>query len=163
MNKIKQALIFLILPLLIFACSPTKVAKKPPPFRIVRTTLAKDVDDRGTRGIPLNPTTTFTTEDPEVVSSVEYENLLGKHKLRWEWYDPRGNLYTKTGNYPIKSSKNNLISIDGKECMIMDSIPDDDNIIYGRDLGIYALSSSFTRFIDSFFTTNFKKAREIKF
>ena len=115
MNKIKQALIFLILPLLIFACSPTKVAKKPPPFRIVRTTLAKDVDDRGTRGIPLNPTTTFTTEDPEVVSFVEYENLLGKHKLRWEWYDPRGNLYTKTGNYPIKSSKNKYIK-EGSAC-----------------------------------------------
>jgi len=114
-NRLKQAFIFLILPLFIFACSSIKVAKKPSPFRIVRTTLSKGVDDRGTRGIPLNPTTTFTTEDPEVLSFVEYENLLGKHKLRWEWYDPRGNLYTKTGNYPIKSSKNKYIK-EGSAC-----------------------------------------------
>jgi sugar-specific transcriptional regulator TrmB len=31
----------------------------------------------------------------------------------------------------IKSSKNNFISIDGKECMIINAKPDDDNIIYG--------------------------------
>ncbi|MBD3355122.1 hypothetical protein GF361_04005 [Candidatus Woesearchaeota archaeon] len=63
----------------------------------------------------------------------------------------------------INSSKNNFISVDGKECMIIDANPDDDNIIYGRDLGIFALSPSFTRFLDSFFLANFKKAREVKF
>ncbi len=105
MNKIKEAFIFLILPLFIFACSSTKEIKKPPPFRIVDTILAKGVDDRGARGIPLNPTTTFTTEDPEVISFIEYENLSGKHELRWEWYDPDGKLYTTTENYPIKSSR----------------------------------------------------------
>jgi len=115
MNRIKQAFIFLILPLLIFACASTKVVKKPPPFRIVETTLAKGVDDRGTRGIPLNPTTTFTTEDPEVISFIEYENLSGKHELRWEWYDPDGKLYSKTGNYPIRSSKNKYIK-EGSAC-----------------------------------------------
>jgi hypothetical protein len=47
--------------------------------------------------------------------------------------------------------------------MIIDSIPDDDNIIYGRDLGISALSTSFTRFIDNFFTANFNKSKEIRF
>ena len=109
MNKTKQAFIFLILPLFISACSSTKVVKKPPPFRIVETTLSKGVDDKGTRGIPLNPTTTFTTEDPEVISFIEYANLSGKHVLRWEWYGPDGKLYSKTGNYPIKSSRNRYI------------------------------------------------------
>jgi len=63
----------------------------------------------------------------------------------------------------IKSSKNNFISIDGKESLVINVIPDDDNIMYGRDLGISALSSSFTKFIDHFFEANFKRGREIRF
>lgn len=61
----------------------------------------------------------------------------------------------------IKSSKNNFISIDGKECLVINAIPDDDNIIYGRDLGIFALSSSFTKFLDNFFASNFRRARNV--
>ena len=109
MKTLKAPSVFLILPLLIFACASTKAVKKPPPFRIVRATLAKGVDDRGTRGIPVNPTTTFTTQDPQVVSFVEYENLSGRHELRWEWYSPDGKLYSKTRNYPIKSSTDKYI------------------------------------------------------
>ncbi len=63
----------------------------------------------------------------------------------------------------IKSSENNLISIDGNECMVINPKPDDDNIIYGRDIGISAVSKSFTRFMDIFFETSFRKAREIRF
>ncbi len=33
----------------------------------------------------------------------------GKHRLRWEWYDPDGKLYSRTGNYQIRSSKNKYI------------------------------------------------------
>lgn len=109
MNKNKYVFIFLILPPFIFACSTTKIIKKPPPFRIVETILAKGVDDRGTRGIPLNPTATFTTDDREVVSFIGYENLSGKHELRWEWYGPEGKLYSKTRDYPIRSSKDKYI------------------------------------------------------
>ncbi|MBD3249301.1 hypothetical protein GF336_04615 [Candidatus Woesearchaeota archaeon] len=63
----------------------------------------------------------------------------------------------------IESAKSNLISIDGKESLITSPSPDDDNILYGRDLGISAASSSFTRFIDNFFEINFKKAKEIRY
>jgi sugar-specific transcriptional regulator TrmB len=61
----------------------------------------------------------------------------------------------------VKSSKNNLLSADGKESLIIEPIPDDDNILYGRDLGIYAVSSSFTKFLDNFFEHSFKKAKPI--
>jgi len=63
----------------------------------------------------------------------------------------------------IKSSKNNFISIDNKKSMIIEADPDDDNIMYGRDLGIIASSISFTKFIDGFFKNQFKKAKEVKF
>ncbi len=56
-----------------------------------------------------------------------------------------------------------MLSTDGKECMIIEPIPDDDNTVYGRDFGIIASSSSFTTFLDGFFKLNFDKAKEIKF
>jgi len=63
----------------------------------------------------------------------------------------------------IPKTNNNLFSVDGKESMIIEPTPDDDNIIYGRDFGIIASSDSFTRFLDNYFVSNFNKAREIKF
>ncbi|MBW2311934.1 MAG: caspase family protein [Deltaproteobacteria bacterium] len=109
MKTIEQAFIFLMLPLFVFSCSSTKLVKKPPRFNIVEITLAKDVEDKGTFAIPVNPTTTFTTDDPQVVSFIEYENLSGRHTLRWEWYDPEGKLYQRTGNYPIRASRDKYI------------------------------------------------------
>ena len=63
----------------------------------------------------------------------------------------------------IPDTNNNLFSVDGKECMMIEPTPDDDNIIYGRDFGITASSNSFTKFLDSFFESNFKKAKQVKF
>ena len=61
----------------------------------------------------------------------------------------------------IKNAENNFFSIDNKECILIEPIPDDDNIIYGRDLGIWVSSPSFTKFMDDFFTSSFKRARSI--
>ena len=58
-----------------------------------------------------------------------------------------------------KSAESHLFSVDGKECLIIEPIPDDENILYGRDLGIWVSSASFTRFLEDFFISNFKKAR----
>jgi len=60
----------------------------------------------------------------------------------------------------VKSSDNNYISIDNKESMVIEPIPDDDNLIYGRDLGIWVSSPSFTKFMDEFFCSSFRKARD---
>lgn len=83
--------------------------EKPPDFRITETTLAKGIDDQGTHAIPVNPTATFTTEDREVISFIDYKNLSGSHALRWEWYDPEVGLYAKTSNYPMQSSRGKYI------------------------------------------------------
>ncbi len=61
----------------------------------------------------------------------------------------------------VKSANNNLFSIDDKECLIIEPMPDDENILYGRDLGVWVSSSSFTKFMCDFFATNFKKAKSV--
>ena len=52
-------------------------------------------------------------------------------------------------------AKNHFISIDGQECLVIDPIADDENLVYGRDVGVWVSSSSFTHFLDDFFHTNF--------
>ena len=61
----------------------------------------------------------------------------------------------------IKNAENNFFSIDNKECLIIEPIPDDDNIVYGRDLGMWVSSPSFTKFMDGFFISNYKRARKV--
>lgn len=109
MNRLKASFILLILPLFVFACSSTREIRQPPHFGVVKTTLAEGIDDKGTAGVPLNLTTTFSTLDSEIISHVELRNLSGKHNLRWEWYDSNGNLYYATENYPIETSKEKYV------------------------------------------------------
>jgi hypothetical protein len=104
MDRLKVSVIFLTLSFLSFACASTKQVEKIPPFKFVGTTLSKGVEDKGEIGIPLEPTDKFTTEDSEVIALVKFENLSGKHTLRWEWYNPTGNLYYSTENFPLETS-----------------------------------------------------------
>ena len=104
MLQLKKFYVFLILSCLIFACSSTKQIKRPPSFKFAGTGLSKGISKQGVTAIPLEPTSTFSTEDAEVIAHVKLENLCGRHKLRWDWYDPEGNLYFSSGNLPIKTS-----------------------------------------------------------
>ena len=109
MNKIKEAFIFLILPLLLFACTSTKEIKRSPQFGFEEPILSKAIDYRGTKGIPVNRTNTFAADDTKVIASLKLKNLSERHTLRWDWYDPNGNLYHSTGNYPIEPSKDKYL------------------------------------------------------
>ena len=105
MKACKAASICLILPLLILSCSSTKEITKPPQLGFEEPVLSKGIDCKGTEGIPVNRSTTFATDDTKVIASLKLKNLSEKHTLRWDWYAPNGNLYSSTGNYPIKVSK----------------------------------------------------------
>jgi len=59
-------------------------------------------------------------------------------------------------------SYNSFFSVDGRECIVFEPTPDDDNLIYGRDLGLWVQSPSFTRFMENFFNANFDKAKDLE-
>jgi len=109
MHQLRTSFILLILPLFIIACSSTKQVQKKPPSKFAGVTLSKGLDDKGTIGIPIEPTTTFNTQDSEAIAHLKFENLAGKHKLRWDWYDPNGDLYYSTGNFSLKTSRGNYL------------------------------------------------------
>ena len=60
-----------------------------------------------------------------------------------------------------KSAENNMFLVDDKECIIVEPIPDDENILYGRDLGIWISSPSFSKFMGEFFNSNFSKSKPV--
>jgi len=104
MNTLKTSIIFSLLSFFLFACATTETVKKPPPFRLVGTTLAKDVEPAGDKAVPVEPTDEFSTLDRQVVACVKLENLSGEHTLRWDWYDPSREIYYSTGDFPIQAS-----------------------------------------------------------
>jgi sugar-specific transcriptional regulator TrmB len=72
------------------------------------------------------------------------------------------NLFSFCEFKKIPKAINNLLVIDSKECLVVDPIPDDENIVYGRDFGVIISSGSFTKFLENFFDADFKKAKECK-
>jgi hypothetical protein len=96
--------IFLFFSSVILSCSSLKQTRVDLPLKCIGPTLSKGVDTRGTISTPLEPAAVFSAEDSEVVAHVKFENLMGKHKLRWEWYSPEGKLYYSTHDFPIKAS-----------------------------------------------------------
>jgi len=95
---------FSVLIFLLSSCASTVEVKKAPPSRFVEATISKGIN-KDIIATPVDATSTFSTEDPEVVSHVKFENLSGRHSLKWEWYDPNGNLYYSTANHPLRVSE----------------------------------------------------------
>jgi hypothetical protein len=44
-----------------------------------------------------------------VIASLRLKNLSGTHSLRFDWHDPKGQLYSTTGNRPIEASKGTYV------------------------------------------------------
>ncbi len=104
MNNNMKTGLFCILTLISFfiGCSSIKELR-------METTvgLAKDmdVDIKINRAIPLDITTTFSSQDINAISYIKFKNLMGSQKIRWDWYSPDGVFYTSSGNCFVKAEK----------------------------------------------------------
>jgi hypothetical protein len=105
MKALRTLCISLLLPLLISACSTAKYKESQPPNEFAGMSLSKSIEKGGNVASCREFTTSFTTDDSEVISLLRFKNISGMHYLRWEWYAPKGELYYATDNYPIGSSE----------------------------------------------------------
>ena len=96
--------ILCLMAMVLISCSSSKMVRKPPPFQVVKSTLAKDIEQTGDVSSPMNVSDTFTTSDKKVVSHVQLRNVTGKHTLRWEWYMPDGSLYYQSRKTEVHAS-----------------------------------------------------------
>ena len=55
-----------------------------------------------------------------------------------------------------------MVSVDGKECLMIEPIPDDDNIVYGRDLGLWVAKSPFAQLLHTSWSAGFRRSRKTR-
>jgi len=105
LNKRSAWFVAAILCLILSSCASIQEIKKPPAFRLVDVSLSKGVDDNAPIASPKDPASIFSPRDAEVVAFLTLKNVWGVHTLKWDWFDPKGNLYYSTGDYTIKSAE----------------------------------------------------------
>ena len=76
-----------------------------PSFKFAEASLTKSLYVKETTAVPIEPTLAFSTEDSEAISYVKLKNLAGEHKLRWDWIDPKGDVFISSGDYIMSASK----------------------------------------------------------
>ncbi len=101
--------ISLCIAITMISCGGSKTIQKTPKFSYGGTTLSKSVKSRGQLDMPTMVTNQFKADDKAVYAHLNFGNLSGEHKVRWDWYSPDGKLYYTTGNTRIKASRGKYI------------------------------------------------------
>ena len=60
-----------------------------------------------------------------------------------------------------KCAHSTLFSVDGEGCLLIEPIPDDDSMYYGRDLGVWVANDKFVKFIEHLYESNFENSENI--
>jgi DNA-binding beta-propeller fold protein YncE len=56
-------------------------------------------------GVPILRTDTFLTWEPAAYSWVRFANVSpGEHRVKWEWYEPGGNLYVESEEFVLEGN-----------------------------------------------------------
>lgn len=108
-KRLSASAVVIVISLVLFGCGIKKNYQKTPLFRIVSTTVSKNIYVTNDEGIPKDVTDIFSSDDTEIVSHIRYANLSGTHHLRWEWYAPDGSLYHATKKVPVQTSTNTYV------------------------------------------------------
>jgi hypothetical protein len=104
MKKFFIILQSLLLVALVGGCATTPVSKEamgPPRAILEDAVIAKHITRYGTTADYKDETSVFTSDDQQALLWVKVGDLAGRHQFRWEWYDPKGNLYTTSGDYDV--------------------------------------------------------------
>lgn len=101
MKRVMNSCLYILLLVLLLACSTTQSTTRKPSVKFVSTTFAKGIEDKDAVTVPTDPTESFAPFDEKVVAHLKFANLSGKCKLRWDWYNPSGDLYLSSGEFPL--------------------------------------------------------------
>jgi len=71
------------------------------------------------------------------------------------------NLFNFCNRKHAKCTHSTLFSVDGEGCLLIEPIPDDDSMYYGRDLGVWVANDKFVKFIEHLYESNFNNSESI--
>lgn len=87
-------------------CISFKIEPRPEPEQLVETlVLCKRVIPDGELLAPVDITTDFVMEDPEVLCFVALKNVGQAMSLKWKWYAPDGMLFKETIDVPVNENE----------------------------------------------------------
>ena len=104
----KAIIVLSLYMIFLFSCSttsrvhPVPATLPQPSIGMLKAVTCKNIS-RGREVRPIDETEVFTIQDKQAVMWIKLKGLRGKHTLRWKWYDPQGNLYTDSKDFPIGS------------------------------------------------------------
>jgi hypothetical protein len=103
----KTAVIFCVASFLAGAgCISFKIEPRPEPEQLVETlVLCKRVIPDGELLAPVDITTDFVMDDPEVLCFVALKNVGQAMSLKWKWYAPDGMLFKETIDVPVNENE----------------------------------------------------------
>lgn len=111
MKKVSSCIVALIVIFVLSSCASQKNVLRKPSVQYHGATFTKAVKKEGNTYVPENPQDTFYTTDSKVITLLNFENLSGKHKLKWEWYDPSGKLYYTTNDFHFQTATGKYVKV----------------------------------------------------
>ena len=87
-------------------CGSTGENRKMPVFEVLASSLSRAIDDQGADSLPIDVSSTYYLNDPEVISSVKLADISGEHHIRWDWFRPGKKLYHSTDNQRLSIDRN---------------------------------------------------------
>lgn len=104
MRKLKCIMVFISMVAVLTGCGGSHSYVRPA-LKSSGLILTKSIEKKGEIGVPADRRTDFSPLDDEIVAYLSLNNFSGKYLLRWDWYNPAGNLYYSTGNFPLETAK----------------------------------------------------------
>lgn len=97
----------LVLVWLLASCA-SQPAKPPaqaaglPDTKLLKFTTAAAAKRQGKEAAAIDERTEFTSRDPQVVALAKFRNLVGDHRLHWEWIAPDGRRYHRSSPFAVQ-------------------------------------------------------------
>jgi len=93
-------------------CVSLRIEPRPEPEQLVETlVLCKRVLPGGELLAPVDITTDFVLDDPDVLCFVKIKNVGQTITLKWKWYAPDGMLFKETADVPVNEIETYLEAV----------------------------------------------------
>jgi hypothetical protein len=106
----KQTLQQMLLLTIIFisSCATTPVINSPAYSKKSEIVLSRGIDKMETAVVPIDITTKFSSNDAGIIASAGFDRLTGSHEFKFDWYDPKGELFTSSGLMPLLTAEGKM-------------------------------------------------------
>lgn len=90
------------------SCASPQVKNTPIYSKIGEIVLSKGIDRTEIAAVPVDITTKFSSNDINIFALVAFDSLTGSHEFKFDWYDPKGELFTSSDLTPLHTKEGKM-------------------------------------------------------